>query len=1112
MKKLRVLFCLTHTNYLLLLEAFSLKHALNPLISVKTLLQANQIHEDENQTLPQHFCFLTQKNPKKYEVFKNKRFFLNCMFFVVFIFNNLITITSKFRQIKKFNFMTRYLLMIAMILYSTLSHAQTLTVKGTVTDAATGEVLIGVSVVVKDSSRGDTTDFDGNYSINGVPSGSILVFSYIGYKTKEVTVTQATLDVTLEESAEKLDEIVVIGYGTQRKKEVTGAVSVISSKSIEDLKPVRVEQALQGQVAGVNIAANSGAPGSASNIRIRGISTNGNNNPLILVDGARVEDLSVVNPSEIESINVLKDVTAGIYGVQAANGVILITTKTGRKETDAKFSFNTYMAIQQTTREIPMLNATEYALLANEAFAANGEPLPFPSVSNLGQGTNWQDEVFQTAAMYGIDFGATKGTEKSALSFNLSILDQNGIVGGEKSRFNRRNVRLNYDYDITKDLKLNTASSWTNVNKSSLPENTLGSVLFNALNMPSTIPVYDANGDFSLPPPVGTGIEVANPLAQVDFANNITTTNRFSGSYGLSYKFLEYFSAESRLQFNYSTVRSRSYSPVAFFGNGSVFNNQINQLSIFQQTYKDYLWDTFIKYERVFGEHDVKLLLGTSFSQSVGINDINSIFQNPSIDGLYYNVIKPNIDVLQLTGLPRQFFDSRLQSYFVRAQYSYKGKYLLSAVLRRDGASNFGPKNKFGYFPSVSLGWNISDEEFLSDSETITSLKLRTSYGVIGNNRISSSFGFISLLNGESTYVFNDLLLFGTALGQISNPEIRWEKQKPFDVGFDLTLFGELDITVDYFNKITEDLLLTPQVSGILGAQGPGASAPVVNAGSIENKGFEFSVGWRKTVNDDFNFSVNYNLTTLKNNVLFVGNSTGFIPGGSFGVGQEPPSRMEAGFPIGYFYGLQTNGIFQNQAEVDAHATQANAAPGDLRYVDRNGDGVIDGKDRTYIGDPIADATMGLNLTLNYKDFDFSMYAFAQIGNEIVRNYERNLPLTNRSVYFLDRWRGEGTSNTHPRVTTGANGNSLFSDFYVEDGSFVRLQNIQFGYTVKPESLEKTGFDKVRFYLSADNLFTLTKYRGYDPTTSVSSPIGSGIDQGFYPNPKTFSLGLNVNF
>ena len=999
-----------------------------------------------------------------------------------------------------------------------IAFSQTFNVKGVVKDAVSGETLPGVSVVIKGTSIGTETNFDGVFNLVNVKQGATLLFNYLGKKTKEVVVTSASITVSLEDAAEALEEIVVIGYGTQRKKEVTGAVTVISSATIDDLQPTRIEQALQGQVAGVNITTSSGSPGAAANIRIRGISTNGDSRPLILLDGRVIEDLSVVNPSDIESINILKDAAAGIYGVRAANGVILVTTKSGRKNTAFVSTFNTYVGFQQTTREIPLLNATEYALLANEAFAANGEPLPFPSVAGLGQGTNWQRQAFESAPIYSIDYTLNKGTEKSTYSLGLSVLDQDGIVGLDKSNFNRRNIRFNFDTEITDKLKFTSSTIFTNTNKRNLSENVLGSVLFNALNMPPTIPVFQANGEFSRPPATGTGIEVANPLAQVDNAQNRSGVNKISGSYGLNYQINSDFSAETRYQANYAISNTNTFNPLYTYGNGNVFNVDQSTFTNFKQNFFDYTFDAFLKYEKVFNDkHDVKAMVGTSVFQTIGrfeniltstatgttLNDF--ILGTPVLNGDGLQIFKNNNNGSNLA------FDSRLLSYFGRFQYAYDGKYLFSAVVRRDGSSNFGPKNKFGFFPTASLGWIASEEDFLKESNVISFLKLRASYGIIGNDRIPG-FRFLSILNGEAEYVFNNQLAQGIAVGPVANPEIRWEKQIPLDIGLDVELFNKVTITADYFKKRTEDLLVSAQTSGIIGVAAPGSSVPVINAGTVENEGLEFSIGYKETVSEDFNFNVNYNLTTLKNNVTFVGNSTGIIEGGSFGVGQEPPSRMEAGFPIGYFYGYKTDGIFQTQADVNAHATQLNAAPGDLRFVDTNGDGKIDADDRTNIGDPIADITMGLNLSFNYKRFDFNAYAFASIGNEIVRNYERNLPLTNRPTYFLDRWTGPGTSNTSPRVTTGATGNNLFSDFYVEDGSFLRLQSVQLGYSVGQATLEKLQFSKLRFYVTGSNLFTLTKYRGYDPTTSNGAPIGGGIDQGFYPSPKTFLFGMNVTF
>jgi TonB-linked SusC/RagA family outer membrane protein len=445
-------------------------------------------------------------------------------------------------------------------------------------------------------------------------------------------------------------------------------------------------------------------------------------------------------------------------------------------------------------------------------------------------------------------------------------------------------------------------------------------------------------------------------------------------------------------------------------------------------------------------------------------------------------------------------------------QYDFKGKYLLSAVIRRDGSTKFGPENKFGYFPSGSLGWIASDEDFLKDSNVFNFLKFRASYGILGNDRIPD-YRFVSLLNGEGTYVFDDELVFGSAIGAVANPEIKWEKQITLDIGVDMRfLNNKVDITADYFKRRTEDLLVVPQVSGLLGIGAPGSGPPVVNAGIVENTGFEFAIGYKQNLNDNFKFSINYNATFIDNEVISVSTDGGFLPGGSFGVGQDPPSRMEAGFPIGYFRGFVTDGVFQNQTEVDNYPTLTNMVrAGDLKFVDINNDGVIDDDDKTDIGNPLPDVTMGLNFSFEFKNFDFLAYAFASVGNEIVRNYERNQNLTNRSIYFLDRWTGEGTSNTTPRVTTGANSNGLFSDYFVEDGSFVRLQNMQLGYTFNA-SKDETKIDKFRVYVSASNLITLTEYRGYDPTASSGAPIGGGIDQGFYPSPKTFLLGVNLKF
>ncbi|HKK12738.1 MAG TPA: SusC/RagA family TonB-linked outer membrane protein, partial [Flavobacteriaceae bacterium] len=604
---------------------------------------------------------------------------------------------------------------------------------------------------------------------------------------------------------------------------------------------------------------------------------------------------------------------------------------------------------------------------------------------------------------------------------------------------------------------------------------------------------------------------------QIANTYNRTKVAKLSGNATLSYNFFDHFTAESSIQFNYSEVRSHIFSPVAFFGSGKVFNKDRSEVFEGLNYYRDYTFNALIKYENKFNDiHNLNVVLATEvlkttgeFTGKRGYDILNNDPANAYIDQL------PSFNVEDVNAaLGRNpTFDSRTLSYFARLQYDYKGKYLLSAVIRRDGSTNFGPKNKFGYFPSGSVGWIASDENFLKNSKVINFLKLRGSYGILGNDRIGS-YRYVSLLTGEGTYVFNDQLVYGTALGPVANPEIKWEKQKTWDVGTDMRfLNNKIDITADYYHKRTEDLLVVPQVSGLLGTEAPGSGAPYVNAGTVENKGFEFSIGYTQNLSDDFKFNVRYNVATLENNVVEVTADGGFLTGGSFGVGQDPPSRMEAGHALGYFRGYKTDGIFQNENEVDSYPTITDMVqPGDLKFVDINGDGVIDDDDKTDIGSPLPDATMGLNLSIDYKNFDFSAYAFASVGNEIVRNYERNQNLTNKPLYYLDRWTGDGSGNSFPRVTTGANSNILFSDFYVEDGSFVRLQNIQLGYNFSDELLADSKIDKLRLYISASNLVTLTKYRGYDPTTSNGAPIGGGIDQGFYPNPITYLFGINLKF
>ncbi|PHN08626.1 SusC/RagA family TonB-linked outer membrane protein [Flavilitoribacter nigricans] len=988
--------------------------------------------------------------------------------------------------------------------------AQEGSVQGVILDQDSGDPLPYSSVLNKRTSAGTVTDLDGAFKVDA-RIGDTLEFSYLGYTSQRLTVTDFNpLSVRLTESSSQLEEVVVIGYSTATKKELTGAVSVVKAEEIESLNPNRLEQALQGQSAGVQISSQSGSPGGGFNIRIRGISSNGNNNPLILVDGVRYEDLSALDPSSIESINVLKDASASIYGVQAANGVILITTKTGRQEMKPTVSIHSYYGSQETARKIPVLNATEYALLINEAYVNGGSAPPFTDISGLGAGTDWQDEVFQSAPLSSTTLNVRGGGSRSTYAIGGSFFDQKGIVGGDKAGFQRYTGNLNYGVNILDNLKFNTIVAYANQNRKTLNENAIGSVLFNALNMPPSFATRTAEGAFTLAE--GLGAEVINPLAQMANTYNNVDVNRFTGKVGLTFEPIKGLSFESSVPYNFSQVRAKTFGPEAYYGAGKVFNATESSISESFENYSSWGWDNVINYERFFNDvHKFNFTLGSSLYEERYKGIYGSGFGIPNNSFEFAALFQA--DEIRDNGASSGEGIFRLSSYFGRIQYSYDYKYLVSVILRRDGTTRFGPNNRFGYFPSVSLGWVLSEEDFMEGAEFIDFAKLRLSYGETGNDKIGD-FRYVSSLNGEAEYILNGGdLVSGKAIGAIANPDITWERNVQFNLGLDLNLFNNrLTLTTDYFYKESQDLLLAVPVSGLTGYTAPGGGLPIANAGSIRNSGIELALSYQDRISDRVDFSIGLNATKLKNETLGLNDGVAFIQGGAFGIGQLPPTRWEVGRPIGYFYGRVTDGIFQNQAEIEAHGAQPNAQPGDIRFVDLNQDGTIDQEDRTMIGNPIPEYILGLNFQVNFFNFDFSVFADAQLNRDIVRNYERNLPLTNRTAYSIDRWYGEGTSNYFPRLTIGASENTLFSDFYVEDGSYLRIKNLQLGYTFPKSWISRAGMSALRIYGSITNLYTFTNYQGYDPNISSGSPLASGIDIGYYPQARNFIGGIKVTF
>ena len=1067
--------------------------------------------------------------------------------------------------------MKKLIFLILLFFNVIFAFAQT-NVRGKILDKLNQAPLAGVNVIQKNTSSGVVTDFDGNFTIEDVSPTAVFIISYVGFKTQEISFQDnPSPTILLEEDLSALDEIVVVGYGTQLKKEVTGAVSVLGSKDIQKLNPVRVEQALQGQVAGVNVTAASGAPGSGSNIRIRGISTNGDSRPLILVDGNIIEDLSVINPSDIKSINILKDATAGIYGVQAANGVILIETKTGKINTPIQISLDSYYGIQNTSRKVELIdNAYDYATFINNSSLNGGGRIKFYPIENtrlvfnltdpnnpIKTFTDWQDEVFQTAAVHHTNISINGGTNKLSYSFGASLLNQDGIVGLEKSNYSRTTARANLQYDLIENLKLSGSLIYTNSTKNNLIESSIGSVLYSALNIDpfTTVRSTDQNSN-GYGDTLVTAREVVNPIAMIENTYNTSRIDKISTTSGIAYSILNGLTVESKFQYNHAAVLTDIFLPVFNYGPGkqgtildnpNVIKDDGNSLTDNADFYEDYKFENFISYAKEFnGSHKINALLGTSIQEFKGlftgrsgrglINDRNSIE-----DAIFAFVPPENIrdrfnENQKKAGDDR--FISRLESIFTRIQYSYKDKYLLSAVLRRDGSSKFGKLNRYGYFPSGSLGWNISEENFLKNNSIISYFKLRASYGVIGSDRIELN-RFISLLDGEALYTNNDEtdaddVLMGKAIGGLSNPEIRWENTVSGNLGIDAKFFdNDLSISLDIFSKKTNDLLVQANVSGILGAAAPGSSPPIINAGDVLNEGFEALIAYNKIINENLSFNVSYNFSKLNNEVVYVGSSEGFLEGGSFLVGENlRTSRMEKGYPIGYFYGYKTNGVYQNQAEIDAlnfnapaptnggtKVYHSNAKPGDLKFVDLNGDNTITVDDKTYLGDPIPDITMGLSIGLNFKNFDFTSSAFASIGNDLVRDYERKNLYANKGSYVLNSWTSSNPSNSVPRPVNGASVSyDNFSDYFVEDASYVRIQNIQVGYTLRESLAQKIALKNCRIYLSGNNLFTFTNYKGYDPsavgggTDGKGEPIGSGIDKGFYPVAKTFLIGMSLNF
>jgi TonB-linked SusC/RagA family outer membrane protein len=1012
--------------------------------------------------------------------------------------------------------------------------AQT-TVTGLVKDNLK-QPVIGATVVEKGTNNGRITDENGAFILTIADvNTAILVVTYSGYEENTIALKgQTNITVLLKDNTEGLGEVMVVGYGTSTKKEFTGASSNVGGEELQKLNIPRVDQALQGQIAGVTINTNSGSPGGGAAIRIRGLSTFGDNDPLILVDGVVYdsEGLNSLNPNDIESVNVLKDATAGIYGVRAANGVILIETKKGRANSKPTIELSTYFGVQQAARKLDLLNATEYAVIKNETFANGGDALPF-SNTRLGEGTDWQDAVFQNANIQNYNVTISGGSEKTTYSIGGSYFSQDGIVGGDKANFTRMNARVNLNTEMSSRMRLSSVFLYTNEERDALPENGIGSVLYNTINAFPTDPVQEANGTYSYLEEVS---DIINPIAQMQNTYNTSYVDKFVGKEEIAFDITKNLTFTNRFNYNFALVDQKVFSPLVWYGPGKAQNSALNAnldptqveiapgtlidrgASVYEAraTYSDLNFESYVNHEYTFKLiHRLKTTAGISVFSRNGKGLGGTAFNIPN-NSIEYADISANLAPGGFLNNANSFqFQERLLSTFIRTEYRYGTKYNGSFILRRDGSSKFGPNNRYGIFPTVSGSWMFSEEDFYG-LDKIKYFKVRMSYGISGNDQIPN-FAYRGLLNGEGVYVFDDIITSGAAIGRAGNPDLKWETTRQFNIGTDLKVGKRFDLTANYFIKNTRDLLFQPDVSGVLGTAGPGSFPPIINAGDVSNKGVELELRYSSDFTKKLRWSTSLNTTYLKNEVLKTPEGVEFLPGASFGVGGNIATRFQEGYAIGYFIGYETDGVYQTQAEIDnSPVVQDGAKPGDLKFVDQNGDGKIsfnDDSDQKELGSAIPTFTFGYNVNVSYQGFDFSANLYSAIGQEIIRNYERQQPYANQLTYNINRWTGPESTNENPRLTTDLNRNTIFSDYYVEKGSFLRFKNIQVGYTLPKGMLSKLKIQSTRVYIAANNLLTLTNYQGYDPDLgSFGGALAAGIDYGFYPQARTFMTGLAIKF
>jgi len=1024
------------------------------------------------------------------------------------------------------------LLLSVFTMQSGFAQEQSRSVSGNVKSADDGMSVPGASITIEGTRTGTSTDFDGNFKLDA-KSGDVILISFMGFKTERVVVgAQKVINVTLQTEAASLKEVVVIGYGTQKRATVTTAVTQVSGESLAKTNTVNALQGLQGQAAGIQITSTSGQPGEGLNVVIRGIGSTGGSSPLYVVDGILTNDISYLSNSDIESISVLKDAaSAAIYGSQASNGVVLVTTKKGKRGTAGQVTFDQYYGVQSVARKVDMLDATEYAVILNEAALNSGKNPYFSNsqIAGLGKGTNWMDKMLvDNAATKNFSFGVSGGSDTSVYSSSLSYLGQEGVVGGKDlSNYERYNFRFNSEHKLYKDvLTFGQNLSFAYINKNGIGVgNQYSNSLRSAFQVSPLMPMYDANGNYydSSPNSDPWIAGQANPYALMVYNNqNDSNNQKLLGNVYLQIEPIKNLTLKTTVGLDYYAGEGHSYTPVYQL---SIYaNTAFDRVNQNMNKGKTLTWDNLLTYKfDVASNHRFEAMLGTSsinFSgTSVNVTNADSFFNDLEHAWLDNTTNKDGAKIA-LEGIREE---TKRMSYFGRLNYNFKETYLLNATFRMDGSSIFSKDNAWGYFPSVSGGWIASNEAFLKDSNVVNFLKLRASWGQVGNQN-ARAFQYLSPIKVNNTnYSFGDkegVLTPGAYPNRLSNLDLKWETSEQINLGLDARfLNNNLNVTVDVYQKTNKDWLILAPVLATAGAD-----APFINGGDVVNKGVELSLSYQNKIGD-FNYNVSANGAYNKNTVGEIPTTDGIIHGLPNELYDNASEfyRAQNGHPLGYFWGYKTGGVFQNQEQIDNYKSangvvlQPTATPGDIIYANTNGDDKIDAADKTSIGNPNPDFTYGFSLSASYKAFDFSMNASGVAGNQIVQSYRNQSgAYGNYTSAILNRWHGEGSSNTVPKVTEDNRNFTQFSDLYVQDGDFLRINTVTLGFDLAKMKQSKPFFaSQFRLYFSVLNLYTFTKYNGMDPEIGFGSSdddqnFSSGVDVGYYPRPRTFMLGLNV--